>query len=105
MKKLAIIFVASLLIFAGCKKKMEVMEPTPSPSQVTKMADMKVNADFVWNTEKNIQVDVKSNVKGVLYIKSKDGTIYHKANNFHSHSLVGYFRITVCNHTVCFSNR
>ena len=79
MKKLAFIAIISILIFAGCKKNLEVMEPTPSPTQVTKMADMNVNADFAWNTEKNIQVDVKSNVKGVLYIKSKDGTVYHKA--------------------------
>ena len=79
MKKLAFIAIISILIFAGCKKNLEVMEPTPSPTQVTKMADMNVNADFTWNTEKNIQVDVKSNVKGVLYIKSKDGTVYHKA--------------------------
>ncbi len=83
MKKLAIVFVASLFIFAGCKKDLEVMEPTPSPAMVTKMADMKVNADFDWKTIKAVQVNVLSNAKAVLYIKSKNGTVYNKGMAMH----------------------
>ncbi|MBC8315446.1 MAG: hypothetical protein ISR57_05495 [Bacteroidales bacterium] len=79
MKKLAIVFVASLLIFAGCKKNLEVMEPTPSPAQVTEMANMQVNPEFDWKTVKTVQVSILSNANAVLYIKASDGSAYYKA--------------------------
>ena len=79
MKKLAILFVVSVLIFSSCKKDLKVMEPAPSPVQNTAMVDMKVTADFDWKTMKDLQVEIQSNTKAVLYIKSKDGTVYHKA--------------------------
>ncbi|MBL7139085.1 MAG: hypothetical protein ISS17_09955 [Bacteroidales bacterium] len=76
---LGITLAVILITFTGCKKNLEVMEPAPSPAQTTAMADMKVNSDFDWKTIKDLQVEIKSNTKAVLYIKSKEGTVYHKA--------------------------
>ncbi|MBC8315448.1 MAG: LruC domain-containing protein [Bacteroidetes bacterium] len=58
MKKLVIVFVALLLIFAGCKKNLEVMEPTPSPAQLIKMSDLVVNAGFDWKLFKTLDVTI-----------------------------------------------
>ena len=79
MKKLSIVFVVSILIFSGCKKNLEVMEPMPAPAQVTEMSDMEVSADFDWKTVKTAEVSILSNANSVLYIKSADGSVYHKA--------------------------
>ncbi len=69
-----------VIFFTGCQKDLEMMEPSPSPVQAsTATTDMQVNADFDWKTMKDLQVEVKSNTKAVLYIKSKTGSIYHKA--------------------------
>lgn len=69
----------ALTFFTSCKKDLQMMEPSPSPVQTTTMTDLKANADFDWNTMKDLQLEIKSNVKAVLYIKSKTGTVYHKA--------------------------
>lgn len=75
-----IALVTMLVFFSSCQKDLEMMEPSPSPLQTaTTMSDMQVNADFDWKTMKDLQIEVKSNTKAVLYIKSKTGTIYHKA--------------------------
>ncbi|NQV01322.1 MAG: hypothetical protein HQ542_01645 [Bacteroidia bacterium] len=79
MKKLSIVFVMSVLIFSACKKDLEVMEPAPAPVQTTAMADMNVDSDFDWKTIKDLQVEIKSNARAVLYIMSREGTVYHKA--------------------------
>jgi len=68
-----------LIYFSSCKKDLQVMEPTPSPVQVTAMADMEVNEDFDWKTVKTVQVEILPNANAVLYIKASDGSVYHKA--------------------------
>ena len=79
MKKLTILFVVSVLVFSACKKNLEVKDPNPSPMETTAMADLKLNADFDWKTTRDFQIEVTSNTRAVLYIKSKEGTVYHKA--------------------------
>lgn len=80
IQKLAFVLLAvGLISLAGCKKDLEMMEPAPSPGMTTSMKDMKVNTDFDWKTTTAYQVAISSNAKAVLYIKSKEGTVYHKA--------------------------
>lgn len=79
LTRLGVTLAVILITFTGCKKDLEVMEPSPSPVQTTAMEDMKVNSGFDWKTFKDIQVDISSNANAVLYIKSADGTVYHKA--------------------------
>jgi len=76
---LGITLAVILITFTGCKKDLEVMEPSPSPAMTNGMADIKVNADFEWNTMKDLQLDIISNATAVLYVKSKTGVVYHKA--------------------------
>ena len=68
-----------LITFTGCKKDLEMMEPASAPTQATTMENMKVNPGFDWKTFQNVQVDIKSNAKAVVYIQSDKGTVYHKA--------------------------
>lgn len=89
MKKVALYLTVISLSFTACKKDLEMVEPEPSPNQVTAMEDLKATPEFDWKTTKEIQIEVKANMKAVLYIKSASGTVYHKSmlttgETFHS---------------------
>lgn len=78
MKQLTILFFLALLAFTACKKDMNI-EPQTSETEVNSLSDIKVNDDFDWKTVQHVQVEILSNANAVLYIKSTNGDVLHKA--------------------------
>ena len=78
MKKVALYFVAIIFFITACYK-WDQIEENQANGEATSISNMVINSDFNWKTIKNIAVSLKSNSSNIVYIKSIEGNVYHKA--------------------------
>ncbi len=78
MKKIILILVIITFAFTACKKSFETIDINEQSNSKT-MSDLNINPDFNWKTVKDVNVDICCAANDVVYIKSIEGDVYHKA--------------------------
>lgn len=79
MKKTILLLIVIVFSLTACQKNWEQIEENQS-NEISSMSDLVVSSDFNWKTTKDILVNLTGlDMNGVIYIKSLDGDIYHKA--------------------------
>jgi len=78
MKKIMLILIIITFAVTACKKKFETIDINEQNNSKT-MSDLNINPDFNWKTIKDINVDICCAANDVVYIKSIEGDVYHKA--------------------------
>jgi len=79
MKKVLMLIVLGVVLFAGCRKDLDMDNTPDDPGNIDNMSEMVVNPQFDWQTVQDVAVDVLSNANAVLYVKSTEGLVYHKS--------------------------
>ena len=79
MKKTALLLIVIVFSLTACQKNWEQIEENQS-NEISSMSDLVVSSDFNWKTTKDVLVNLTGlDMNEVIYIKSLDGDIYHKA--------------------------
>lgn len=79
MKKTILLLIVIVFSLTACQKNWEQIEENQS-NEISSMSDLVVSSDFNWKTTKDVLVNLTGlDMNGVIYIKSLDGDIYHKA--------------------------
>ncbi|MCD4773539.1 MAG: hypothetical protein K8R41_09185 [Bacteroidales bacterium] len=81
MKKTILLLIVIIFALTSCQKDWDqIVEDNQTNEEITSMSEMVVNSDFNWKTTKDIIVNFTGfDINEVIYIKSLDGDIYHKA--------------------------
>ena len=80
MKKTILLLIVIVFSLTACQKNWEQIEENQS-NEISSMSDLVVSSDFNWKTTKDVLVNLTGlDMNGVIYIKSLDGDIYHKAS-------------------------
>jgi len=75
LKSILTIMAIVLLVSTGCQKDWETFEPEND----VPLSEISIDSDFDWKTTKDAVITFAGSDSGVIYIKSEDGEIYHKA--------------------------
>ena len=78
MKKIILILVIITFAVTACKKNFETIDINEQNNSKT-MSDLNINPNFNWKTVKDVNVDICCAANDVVYIKSIEGDVYHKA--------------------------
>jgi hypothetical protein len=78
MKKLLIILSVLVIGFSSCKKDLDVVKPETPAS----MSDLKVSSDFDWKTTRQVNLELKGFINGMVEVLSPKGTVYQRVRLF-----------------------
>ena len=76
MKKLFILLISALFLFASCKKEKVNND---SSENVNSMTELNISSDFNWKTTKDYQIKLTASNSSLVKVENGNGVVFQKA--------------------------